>query len=389
MVTTDVPAVSSGAVIAPAWRRLRYWVAFAVALVIGAVVLAAFSGDAGRPLDPDSPSKQGSKALARLLTGYGTPVTRTTSVDDAAAASDSTTTLLVAAPDEYSPAQLERLGRKAHRLVLVRPGDRTLDRIVPGAESDPEGEYNSAADCAVSGARASGDVDWPDDTVAYSSRTTAASCFGGAVLIADAEGAGADVVVLGSAAVLHNENLAHDGVAALDVNLVAGDRTASRVVWLLPGADAAGQGAASIWDLFPAGAYRVFWWLIGVGLLVAVWQARRLGGVVTEPLPVIVRSAEVVEGHGRLYHRAGARDRAAYALRAAAVRRLIVSLGLPRGSRAEDVAIAVAPLIGRSPAEMIGLLAGPVPDGDTDLIHLAVQLDRIEAATGGALSEGN
>ncbi|MEO9138398.1 MAG: DUF4350 domain-containing protein [Jatrophihabitans sp.] len=390
-MTTEVRGTSTGAVIAPAWRRLRFWVAFAVALIVGAVVLAAFSGDAGRPLDPDSASKHGSKALARLLADYASPVVRTTSVDDAIAAGGTDATILITAPDEYSAAQLDRLRRSAHRLVLVQPGSRTLTRLVAGVEPAPEADYDSGARCPLAGARASGEVDWPVDTTAYSTtsasstRVDATPCFGGAVVVAD----GGAVVVLGSAAVLHNENLAHSGVAALTVNLLSADRTASRVVWLLPGADTAGAGAASIWDLFPAGAYRVFWCLIGVGLLIAVWRARRLGGVVAEPLPVIVRSAEVVEGHGRLYHRAGARDRAAHALRSAAVRRLTVTLGLPRGSRADDVAVAVAPLIGRPPAEVTALLAGAVPASDSDLVHLATHLDRIEAATGGALSEGN
>ena len=51
-------------------------------------------------------------------------------------------------------------------------------------------------------------------------------------------------------------------------------------------------------------------------LVVGVWRGRRLGPIMTEPLPVTVRAAETVEGHGRLYHRLNARDRAANALRA-------------------------------------------------------------------------
>ena len=84
----------------------------------------------------------------------------------------------------------------------------------------------------------------------------------------------------------------------------------------MPGIDDAGSGSPSIWALFPPWAQRAFWWLLVVGVLLALWRGRRLGPVVTEPLPVVVRSAEVVEGHGRLYRRAGARERAAELLRA-------------------------------------------------------------------------
>ena len=62
------------------------------------------------------------------------------------------------------------------------------------------------------------------------------------------------------------------------------------------------------------------------GVLLALWQARRLGPVVAERLPVVVRAAETVEGRGRLYRARRARDRAAAALRAAS------STGSPPGS---------------------------------------------------------
>jgi hypothetical protein len=121
--------------------------------------------------------------------------------------------------------------------------------------------------------------------------------------------------------------------------------------------------------------------LIAVGALLAIWRARRLGAVVAESLPVIVRSSEVVEGHGRLYARAGARDRAAAALRAATVARLAHRLGLPRGASAEQVAVAAAPLIGRTPADMVALLAGRAPADDLGLLRLAHDLDTLEIAT--------
>ena len=73
-------------------------------------------------------------------------------------------------------------------------------------------------------------------------------------------------------------------------------------------------------------------------LLLALWRARRLGPVVAEPLPVVVRAAETVEGRARLYRRGGARGQAA---RGAARRRPVAgsgrALGLPR--RADPPAV--------------------------------------------------
>ena len=64
------------------------------------------------------------------------------------------------------------------------------------------------------------------------------------------------------------------------------------------------------------------WWQIGVVqafvalVVVGIWRGRRLGPILSERLPVRVRAAETVEGHGRLYYRLNARDQAAEALRA-------------------------------------------------------------------------
>ena len=62
--------------------------------------------------------------------------------------------------------------------------------------------------------------------------------------------------------------------------------------------------------------------------LVAVWKGRRIGPLVAEQLPVVVRASETVEGRGRLYRSRRARDRAAEALRTAALQRMMPRLGL-------------------------------------------------------------
>jgi hypothetical protein len=234
--------------------------------------------------------------------------------------------------------------------------------------------------CTVPAARAAGPLDAPDDAVGYAGNVT--SCYGGLVVRRGG------VVVLGSAQMLQNDTLDRDGVAALDVNLISADRTLRAVTWLRPGSDAAGSGPASIWDLFPGGVYRAAVWLLVLGGLIAVWRARRLGGVVTEPLPVVVRAAEVVEGHGRLYARAGARDRAAAALRSATRSRVAARLTLPRAASADQVGAAAAPLAGRTPADAVALLAGPPPADDAGLLRLAGELDRFESAVRIRLDEG-
>ena len=379
--TAAAPELAAPALVRPWWRRARLWVVLAIVIVIGAALVGTLSNEPGRPLDPSSPHQDGSKALARLLDRYGVTVSTTTAVDTAVARAPRSA-VVVTAPDEYSDGQLRRLSAAAARVVVVAPGTRAGNAVDPGLEPDPAGLVGRSADCADRGAAAAGEVAWPGDATSYRpGRSGTTACYGGALLTATR------LAVLGSSEVLRNDRVGDEGVAALDINAITDSRRLTSVVWLLPGQDTAGPGGASVWDLFPPGAYRAFWWLVAVGVLTAVWRARRLGGVVAEPLPVIVRSAEVVEGHGRLYARAGARDRAAAALRAATVGRLGARFGLPRGATPEQVAVAVAPAVGRSPADVMALLAGAAPADDRELLGLAHELDRVESADGGGPGE--
>ena len=80
----------------------------------------------------------------------------------------------------------------------------------------------------------------------------------------------------------------------------------------------------------------------------AIWRGRRLGPILSERLPVTVRAAETVEGHGRLYYRLSARDRAAGALRAGSRQRLSRAFG--HADDALALSAAVGARTGRDPA---------------------------------------
>jgi hypothetical protein len=100
--------------------------------------------------------------------------------------------------------------------------------------------------------------------------------------------------------------------------------------------------------------------------------------VVEEPLPVVVRAAETVEGRSRLYRKAGARDVAADALRRAAVRRLGAALSLPRRAAPGEVVAAVASRTGRPAGDVGALLYGAAPTDDGGLVTLADALDSVD-----------
>jgi hypothetical protein len=365
--------VSPGGVLRQAWRRLRWWLGFAALVGLGAVLVAGLSTGPGRPLDPASAHHDGSKALAVLLGHGGAAVLRTTSLA-VAERSRAGTTVLVASPENYSGDQLSRLGHTPARLVLIAPSGSALLAVSPGVVPVDSTSGPTPPGCLAPGAIAAGPVEMPSATTYRGAGVEA--CYDGAVII------GSRLVVLGSPRLLRNDTLAHEGVAALDLNTISDNGAARRVLWLLPGTEAAGAGAPTVWQLFPAGAHRAFGWLLVLGVLVLVWRSRRLGPAVTEPLPVVVRAAEVVEGHGRLYRRAGARDRAAGALRAAALSRLAAHAALQRGASVADIVAAVAAATHRPAPDVGRLLDGAPPPDDTGLLRLAVELDALELAAG-------
>jgi hypothetical protein len=118
--------------------------------------------------------------------------------------------------------------------------------------------------------------------------------------------------------------------------------------------------------------------LAGVGLV--LWRFRRLGPLVSEPLPVVVRAVETTLSRGRMYRRSNDRAHAAGALRAAARRRAADRLGLGRAATEADVVAAVAHQLGRQQAEVAALLAtdAPVPGTDQELVALGQALNQLD-----------
>jgi hypothetical protein len=173
-----------------------------------------------------------------------------------------------------------------------------------------------------------------------------------------------------------NAGLLKRGNAALAMNL-AGDQP--RVIWYAPQhSEGESSGGASLSDLIPDTVKWIFWQLCVVVLLVALWKVRRIGPLVAEHLPVVVRASETVEGRGRLYRSQRASDRAADALRTATLQRLLPRLGL--GPNAEQAAIiqTIGQRSGQDPNYVGHALFGPPPATDTDLVNLANALDNIE-----------
>ncbi len=188
---------------------------------------------------------------------------------------------------------------------------------------------------------------------------------------------GRTVTIVGTRHPFTNENLGRSGNAALATGILGANEV---LMWVRPtAAEVVGsEQEKPLSQLLPAAVPLAVLQTIVALLVVALWRGRRLGPVVVEPLPVVVRSVETTDGRGRLYRRAGARDRSADLLRGAGLARLKPALGVPPDAPAEAVIASVTAASGRDPAEVARLLYGPPPDDDSALVRLATELDALD-----------
>lgn len=376
------------------WRRWRLLVV--IALIATTVALAAALPEPQTStvaLAPDNPSDGGARAVAQILERQGVDIAYVRSSAEATAAATAGTTLLVTGSALLFGDQVDAIAATEADLVLLDPDDFLLGAVTDAATvaavapRDPGPAGTPAAPPLV--AR----CDDPDAVAAgsivasgagYVARTDAATvCFPGsdpevgAYLVVDERGR--RVTAIGDATVLTNAHLAEEGHAALVLRALGRH---DQLVWYVPSSVDFGQAPASgpgLTDLLPPWAGALALQLLLVAAVAAVWRARRLGPLVTEPLPVTVRAAETTRGRGRLYRRSRSYGHAAAALRAAAASRSAARVGLPASAGAAAVIDALARATGRSTDDVAALLYGPPPTDDAGLALLARRLDDLES----------
>lgn len=353
-----------------------------VAVTVGLALLAA-RGNQGR-LDPESFAPQGSHALAQLLRDNDVEVVVARDLAVARKAlgpRPGRTALLVTIPDLLPADAMRDLIDRAGPTVLVEAGGPVVTAAVPQLEAVGAAEVQGREPgCGLRLARNAGRVDLGG--VGYGPTRTALAS--GDLCYRSGEGAALARVgnrfLLGSGDALTNERLDRRGNAALALALLGQRPT---LVWYLPRLDDAALQIAA--DRRPLSSLVPDPWKLaavqlGLGLLlVALWRARRLGPVVVESLPVVVRAAESTEGLARLYRRSNARQRAAAELRAAAVRRTAPRFGMsPTHADPRALTEAAAAHTGRSTTDVGQLLYGSTPDDDAGLLALVAALDQLE-----------
>ncbi|CAM5460435.1 hypothetical protein SAVIM338S_02949 [Streptomyces avidinii] len=400
------------------WNRARgFLIALAVLLTAGLALAALNSGARHGYLDPRSADPFGSRAVAELLKARGVDTRVVTTADEAVRAAGPDTTLLVADPDRLGEEQLRSvrsaIDLSGGRTVLLAPSSPSLPALAPrthalgpgsagatdkGGNLDPAGP--GAAPCELPAATTAGRAATGGGYRYVDATPGATACYpsGGhpTLLVLPTGTPGGDTVLLGSEAVFLNKTLAKEGNASLALQLL-GSRP--HLVWYLPSpadsapADADAQDKDFL-ELIPAGWSWALLQLFVAAAVAALWRARRLGPLVTERLPVLVRASEATEGRARLYRKAGARDRAATVLRAATRERLAALVGVPatlahdpaslvpavsaRRLTAPETGTGTGAGTGTGTGDLTTLLFGTTPTTDAALVALTDHLDALE-----------
>lgn len=371
---------------APVSERVRRWrgPAAVVALLLGtAIVLGLVQSSMSRgSLDPEGIDARGARALVRLLEAEGVRVSPVRTTADAVEAAGPDDTVLVTVPDLLTPEQVDEVVDTGARLVLVAPQARVGEFAPELAAVRVDAPREVAPECPLPAARRAGSARLGGYGYRGElSRTHGASCYpvdDEPALVVTASAGGGPVTILGSADPLTNEYLDRDGNAALALGLLGQD---DHLVWYRPVPEAGGETGVPLTDQLPGWVRAGAWQLAIAVILVAVWRARRLGRLVAEPLPVVVRASETTQGRARLYRRGRSRDHAAALLREASIRRL-GSTGpwqlAPAHPGTDTLAETLAQRIGRPAEQISALLYGPPPTDDAGLVRLADDLDALE-----------
>ncbi len=378
--TEAAPPQKSGA--ATFWRKVRTPVAvLAVVALIGVLLSLGDEQFPGGHLEPESVRPDGTRALVQVLReDREVTVARSSSAAETALTGAEDAVLVVFLDHRLLPSELEELAGLGVDTVLIQPSLHSLNAFAPGVDMTGRVEDDDPLEphCDLPTAVEAGTADVGGEIYRATPGLSTQECYPaeGGVSLLQVEKHGSSTTVLGTGLPLTNGHLADEGNAALALNLTDADT----VVWLRPDPPQQ-EGSASLWELIPEGVRWSLVPLVALLALLALWRGRRLGALVPESLPVVVRASETTEGRARLYRSRKARDRAAAALRSGFLERSLPRIGLRPDASPDAVVSALAQRLGEDPQTLQALLhpseADPYTGDDEGTARLAEALDEL------------
>ena len=391
-VAQDAPPQSPSQVAQTVRRKRPRWVTSLV--VIGVLLAMAMAltlldrGGRGNTddLDPANPRSAGAQALARVLGDHGVKVTVVRSqrelLDETI---DGTSTVVITHTLRLSGRTARTAlthAASAASVVLLDPDPEVTKGMELPVDSHLTDLSTPAAACTGTGLGQDFRLEGAER--AYTTTANAAgatTCFpdkldgGGAMVRLPGAVGRPPVTLLGDDTLISNGTILDSDNAAIALQLLG---QTAHLIWYIPSlADiTASEGTSR--SIAPQ------WFQPGVALaasavvFLGLWRGRRLGRLVTEPLPVIVRAIETTESRGRMYRRSHDRARALAVLQLATRRRLTAYLGLSSTSSISSVAAAAAAVSGRSYKDVLTLLSSTAVYDDSSLLERANTLAALE-----------
>ncbi|MET4782158.1 DUF4350 domain-containing protein [Glaciihabitans sp. UYNi722] len=371
-----------------ATRRSLFWIlaaAFAIIVALITTAIGARASSGGTPFSGTNPAPGGSKAIVEVLKQQGVRVTVAESLSSATRSleHDKATLFLYDTDGNLDSKQLKELAVRARHVVILSPTFSQLKALAPEVGSAGTVTKKSlSSGCSLPAARQAATVSGGGNGYRLIDQDANSTlCFGSGKKVFSlitVDHGDSSVTVLGTKDAFSNEHVAERGNAALALTLLGEN---PRLVWYLPTiADSAASDDPSLAELTPPWVGPVMTLLAIVAIVAAFWRGRRMGPLVVENLPVVVRASETMEGRARLYQRGAARLRALDALRIGAIDRLAAQSGLPRIASVDEVIARVTDLTSSDSAVIRSLLLDTVPTSDSELVRLSDQLLELERA---------
>jgi hypothetical protein len=386
MTTTTTASVSK-----PLMRKRPRWVTplIVVGVLLAATLAMTLLNPAGQgntdELDPANPGYSGAQGLAHVLSDHGVSVTVVRSQRELLDETIDGTSTVVITHDLRLSGRTARAAlahaASAASVILLDPDPEVTKGMGLPVESHLTDLTDVAAACTV--AAVGEDFRLALAGRAYTttgSGSGTTSCFpdksGGGALVSLPGAAGRPpVILLGDDTLISNGTILDSDNAAIALHLFG---QTDRLIWYVPSLADIAPSESSSRSIAPA------WFGPGLALatsavvFLCLWRGRRLGRLVTEPLPVIVRAVETTESRGRMYRKSRDRTRALAVLQLATRRRLTAYLGLSASSTVSSVAAAAAAVSGRSYHDALDLLSSSAVHDDSSLLELANNLIALE-----------
>ncbi|NTV38976.1 MAG: DUF4350 domain-containing protein [Demequinaceae bacterium] len=372
--------------------RVRWWwipIGLLAVLIIAISVIKPTEDFAATSIRNYQP--EGARALAQVASTQGVALRQIHALGDARIADPGNTTVVIASSGLLDDRQIDSITDYPGDVVILDSSPELLTRFAPQVFSTATETFVFDAECQDADAATAGSISTEGNTFVGPLPDDAIGCFSSdadhhAMIIINRDGR--SLTLLASPSLVTNAHIAEHGNAALTLRLIGKHPTAvwylndkydtSTLTWLDPTHRGNVPDPSPSLEFFPPGTGTAVLSLFLSLIAVALWRARRFGPLVTEPLPVVIRSSEATAGRARLYRASGAYGRASASLRAGAAARMGKRLGIPRSSDQEHLVSAIVRATGRASAEITAVLYGPPPSSESAMMELVARIDTIE-----------